>query len=84
MNKFPPGTGETKEGWPKNVHVISMEQLDLIGIDPKTRKLYWDGQELETTTAYKLKSYERIVASLASLSAFGIFCLEFGAALCWW
>ncbi|WP_150524237.1 hypothetical protein [Roseibium sediminis] len=68
MVDMPKGTGKIRQGWPENVQIISLEQMDLIGIDPKTRELYWDGQKLKI--ASKLAWPERMLAAIATASSF--------------
>ncbi|MET3579982.1 hypothetical protein ABID19_003013 [Mesorhizobium robiniae] len=37
--------------WPEGVRAISLEGITLLGVNPRTNKLYWDGQELATRSA---------------------------------
>ena len=41
-------SGSREEHWPKDVYAISMDQLDLLGVNYKTQKLYWDGKTVKT------------------------------------
>jgi hypothetical protein len=73
---------ERPEGWPEGVRAISLEGLRLFGIDERTGKLYWDGEEIVTKVG--LKTFERALALIATVSGFGIFVLQLGKAASWW
>jgi hypothetical protein len=44
-HKFAEGT--TPEHWPVEVKGISLNGLSLIGMNPRTNDLYWDGNKIE-------------------------------------
>jgi hypothetical protein len=73
---------ERPEGWPQGVRAISLEGLQLFGIHERTSKLYWDGEEI--VTKVRLKTFERALALIATVSGFGIFVLQLGKAASWW
>jgi hypothetical protein len=68
--------------WPTGVRPISMKGLGLLGIDERTGKLYWDGAEV--ATAVGLKKFERGLAIVAIMIAFGGFVLNLGSKVGWW
>jgi hypothetical protein len=39
-------TMDPPPNWPSGVRPISQEGMALIGIDPTTNKLFWDGKEI--------------------------------------
>jgi hypothetical protein len=73
---------ERPESWPEGVRAISLEGLQLFGIHERTGKLYWDGEEI--VTKVRLMTFERALALIAAVSAFGIFVLQLGKAASWW
>jgi hypothetical protein len=77
--------------WPVNVQPISDVGLALLGIEPETNKLYWDGKEVILRDRIRFERFERFLASVAVFSAFGAFIgtfgyfiLELGKLLKWW
>jgi hypothetical protein len=59
---------------PPNVRPISMEGVNLLGIDPATNRLYWDGkQAVLTDRVVTLGSFERFFVALAAIGIWGIF-----------
>lgn len=48
------------DDWPPDVAAISLNGLGLLGINRKTRKLYWDGEEL--VTVKRFSTFERWLA----------------------
>jgi len=69
--------------WPSNVRPISLEGVSLLGIDPTTNKLYWDGKEVVVRDRVRLGSLERILAVFVAIGTFGAFIVELGNALNW-
>ena len=69
--------------WPAGVRPISIEGVTLIGIDPATNKLFWDGKEVVVRDRVRLGSLERILAVFVALGTFGAFIVELGNALNW-
>jgi hypothetical protein len=70
--------------WPSNVRPISMEGVSLLGIDPATNKLYWDGKEVVVRDRLRLGGWANFLAILVAIGAFGSFIVELGNALNWW
>jgi hypothetical protein len=70
--------------WPSNVRPISMEGVSLLGIDPATNKLYWDGKEIVVRDRLRLGGWANFLAILVAIGAFGSFIVELGNALNWW
>lgn len=50
-------------GWPVGVKPISQEGLALLGVDPSTNEIYWDGQKLVTERRWS--NGERWLAGIA-------------------
>jgi hypothetical protein len=69
--------------WPSNVRPISIEGVSLLGIDPATNKLYWDGKEIVVRDRLRLGGWENFLAILVATGAFGSFIVELGNALNW-
>ena len=69
--------------WPSNVRPISMEGVSLLGIDPATNKLYWDGKEIVVRDRLRLGGWANFLAILVAIGAFGSFIVELGNALNW-
>jgi hypothetical protein len=70
--------------WPSDVRPISMEGISLLGIDPATNKLYWDGREIVVRDRLRLGGWANFLAILVAIGAFGSFIVELGNALNWW
>jgi hypothetical protein len=70
--------------WPSNVRPISIEGVSLLGIDPATNKLYWDGKEIVVRDRLRLGGWANFLAILVAIGAFGSFIVELGNALNWW
>lgn len=60
IRKFAVGRHEPPDNWPTNVKPISQEGLALLGIDPATNELFWDGQKLVTEKRWS--NTERVIA----------------------
>jgi hypothetical protein len=65
--------------------------VNLLGIEPATNKLYWDGKEVVLLDRVRLAFFERFLASVVAFCAFGsfvgtfgYFVLEYGKLLKWW
>ena len=69
--------------WPSNVRPISIEGVSLLGIDPVTNKLYWDGREIVVRDRLRLGGWANFLAILVAIGAFGSFIVELGNALNW-
>jgi hypothetical protein len=69
--------------WPSNVRPISLEGVSLLGIDPATNKLYWDGKEIVVRDRLRLGGWANFLAILVAIGAFGSFIVELGNALNW-
>ena len=67
--------------WSKNVRPISMEGLVLLGIDPTSNKLYWDGKELQIVQ--RLDWPERLFAAFVALSGLVLAGIEVGRVAGW-
>lgn len=48
IRRLAAGRYDAPPEWPQNVRPVSLEGITLLGIDPKTNDLYWDGQKLVT------------------------------------
>jgi hypothetical protein len=71
--------------WPSNVRPISTEGVSLLGIDPATNQLYWDGKQVVLRDrVVTLGGFERFLVALAAVGTFGMFIVELGNALNWW
>jgi hypothetical protein len=57
--------------------------LGLIGIDPATNKLYWDGKEVMVRDRLRLGRWANFLAILVATGTFGTFIVELGNALNW-
>jgi hypothetical protein len=69
--------------WPSNVRPISTEGVSLLGIDPTTNKLYWDGKEIVVRDRLRLGGWANFLAILVAIGSFGSFIVELGNALNW-
>lgn len=38
----------TPQHWHRDVHVITMDSMNMLGFKPSTRELYWDGHPVVT------------------------------------
>jgi hypothetical protein len=57
----------------------------LLGIDPATNQLYWDGKQVVLRDrVVTLGGFERFLVALAAVGTFGMFIVELGNALNWW
>jgi hypothetical protein len=54
-------------GWPQGVQPISIEGLDLLGIDVESGRLYWNGRELVAKNRVSLGGLEIWLAVLATM-----------------
>ena len=70
--------------WPKGVRGISIEGVSFFGIHEKTGELYWDGRKVVVQKPITLGLFERVLASLAAASGFGILVVEIGRSASWW
>jgi hypothetical protein len=70
--------------WPSNVRPISTEGVSLLGIDPATNQLYWDGKQVVLRDrVVTLGGFERFLVALAAVGTVGMFIVELGNALSW-
>ncbi|WP_192365880.1 hypothetical protein [Mesorhizobium mediterraneum] len=67
--------------WPEGVQAISLPGTTLLGVNPKTNKLYWDGQELATEK--RLANFERGMALIVTIATVVLACIEVGRAAEW-
>jgi hypothetical protein len=58
----------TPADWPRRVHSISMEGLNLLGVDDQYQ-LYWDGKPIEIKRTLSLSIWQRVGAVTITLSA---------------
>ena len=70
--------------WPSAVQPLSIEGVSLLGIDPTTNKLYWDGKPIVVRDRVRLGLWELILVILIACGTFGSFIVELGNALDWW
>jgi hypothetical protein len=80
-NKF---SKDRPEEWPPDVQGISLTGLNLLGINQRTGKLYWDGAEIVTKNLFQFQTYERVIATFALLVAAGGLLLNVGKSAGWW
>jgi hypothetical protein len=78
QNKYSP---DRPPEWPPNG--ISIKGVGLLGVDPATNKLYWDGKEILLRDRVRLGSLERILAVFVAIGTFGTFIVELGNVLNW-
>ncbi|RWH76858.1 MAG: hypothetical protein EOQ86_19715 [Mesorhizobium sp.] len=64
--------------WPEGVQAISLPGTTLLGVNPKTNKLYWDGQELSTEK--RLANFERSMAIAVTVATVIMAIIEIGRA----
>jgi len=70
--------------WPDGVRPISIEGVSLLGIDPATNQLYWDGKQVVLRDrVVTLGGFERVLVALAAIGTFGAFIVELGNVLNW-
>lgn len=62
--------------FPKGVRSITIDEMDNLGVEDTTGKLYWGANELQVKKVVSLRWYELTLATLASVSALGVFLLE--------
>ncbi|CAH2401340.1 hypothetical protein [Mesorhizobium ventifaucium] len=67
--------------WPDRIRGISQEGLALLGINPKTNTLHWDGQELAIEK--RLANFERGMALVVTIATVVVACVEVGRAVGW-
>jgi hypothetical protein len=53
-------------GWPQNVKAITMQGLNLLGVDDENR-LYWDGRPVEIRRRLDLSFWQKVGAWAAGL-----------------
>ncbi len=70
--------------WPEGVRGISLEGLNLLGVDEKYNKLHWDGKEVVLRTMFRLATFEKGLAIAGLLIAAGGLLLNVGRADGWW
>ena len=61
---------------PDGVRPITFDELNSLGVEDATGRLYWGARELQVKQVVSLRWYELFLATVASASAFGIFLLE--------
>ena len=69
--------------WPSGVRPISQEGLALLGIDPSTNRLFWDGKEVVLRSRVRLTWWQSFLATLAAFGMFGTFLVE-ASQTDWW
>jgi hypothetical protein len=69
--------------WPSDVRPLSLEGLGLIGIDPATNKLFWDGKEVVLRSRVRLSWWQGFLAALVAFGTFGTFVVE-ASQTDWW
>ena len=62
--------------FPEGVRPVTFDELGKLGVEDTTGKLYWGTQEIQVKKVVSLRKYEVVLATLASVSAFGVFILE--------
>jgi hypothetical protein len=62
-----------------------MEGVSLLGIDPATNQLYWDGKQVVLRDrVVTLGGFERFLVALTAVGTVGMFIVLLGNALNWW
>jgi len=69
--------------WPSGVRPISLEGLALLGIDPTTDGLFWDGKQVVLRSRVRLTWWQGFLATLAAFGMFGTFLVE-ASQTDWW
>jgi hypothetical protein len=69
--------------WPSGVRPISQEGLALLGIDPATDRLFWDGKQVVVRSRVRLTWWQDFLAALAAFGMFGTFLVE-ASQTDWW
>jgi len=64
IRRFRFADASTPPEWPQGVRAISLEGLQLLGLDNEGR-LFWDGKQLQTVT--RLGLFERALAALVAI-----------------
>ncbi len=77
-------TPEQPSSWPAGVRGISLEGISFLGVHEETSELYWDGRKIVVQKPITLGLFERVLASLAAASGFGILIVEIGRSASWW
>lgn len=62
--------------FPEGVRPITIDEMDNLGVEDTTGKLYWGAHELQVRRVVSLRWYELTLATFASVSALGVFLLE--------
>jgi hypothetical protein len=83
IRSFQYSTKEPPLNWPSGVRPISQEGLGLLGIDPTTNKLFWDGKEIVLRDRIRLSWWQRFLATIAAVGMFGTFLVQASQAG-WW
>jgi hypothetical protein len=83
IRSFRYSTMEPPPNWPSGVRPISQEGLGLLGIDPTTNKLFWDGNEIVLRDRVRLSWWQRFLATIAACGMFGTFLVQASQAG-WW
>lgn len=65
-----------KPKFPEGVRAITIDQMDNLGVEEATGRLYWGAHELQIKKRISLRWYELSLATLAAFSAFGVFAVE--------
>ena len=55
--------------WPENVRPITLGAMGMMGVDPATKRLYWDGKEIVVRERLSLGLFERVLAVVVALAA---------------
>jgi hypothetical protein len=85
IRSFRYSTMDPPQDWPSGVQPISQEGLGLLGIDPGSNKLYWDGKELLVRDRIvHLGKIELAIAFMVGMGTLGTFILQLGELRGWW
>jgi hypothetical protein len=83
IRSFRYSTMDPPPDWPSHVRPISQEGLGLLGIDPSTNRLFWDGKEVVLRNRVRLSWWQGFLAFLIACGTFGTFLVEASEAG-WW
>lgn len=80
---------KTPDHWPRHVRLMSVDDQGLMGIDPRSGEIYWDGSPI--VTEKRLSNVERglVVAGLAigatgTAAGVAVAIVEIGRTCCNW
>lgn len=70
-------------GWPPGVRVISIDEMDRLGIGPDNM-LYWDGREIHVEKRLTLEWWQTGLATITAFAALAVAIVDVGRSAGWW